>query len=110
MNERILRVAHGSLHLIIHDALIFEFTRSIIPLLELEAVSLLAKIKWVESREERHLQVHGQQIVEVLLVCRRKGVHREVTPRPRIHVGVQTSLDHVEERISDWVFSGSASS
>ena len=68
MNERILRVAHGPLHLIIHDPLIFEFTGCIIPLLELEAVPLLAKIQWVESREERHLEVHRQQIVEVLLV------------------------------------------
>jgi hypothetical protein len=35
MHEGILRVAHGSLHLIIHDSLVLELSRGIVPLLEL---------------------------------------------------------------------------
>ena len=106
MHEGILRVAHGSLHLIIHDSLVLEVSRGIVPLLELESVPLLAEVQGVESREERHLEVHRQQIVEILLVRGGERVHREVAARPRVHIGVQTSLNHVEKGVSHGVLGG----
>lgn len=109
MHECIFRVAHGSLHLIIYDSLVLQLRGGVIPLLELESVALLAEVEGVQSGEERHLQVHGQQVVEVLLVSRGEGVHGEVTASPRVHVSVQTALDHVEERVSHGVLSGAAS-
>ena len=103
MHEGILRVAHGSFHLIIYDSLVLELRGGIIPLLELESVAFLAEVEGVQSGKERHLQVHRQQVVEVLLVSGREGVHGEVTASPRVHVSVQTALDHVEERVSHGV-------
>ena len=109
MHECILRVAHGSFHLIIYDSLVLELRAGIIPLFELESVAFLAEVEGVQSGEERHLQVHRKQVVEVLLVGRGEGVHGEVTASPRVHVSVQTALDHVEERVSHRVLSGAAS-
>lgn len=103
LKESLLWTTHGTLHLVVDHAFDFNFTFGVIPLLEFEPMTLLTKIILVKRREERHIAIHCHQISEILSILRTKGIHREITTCPRIHISVETSPDHLHERIANWI-------
>ena len=66
-------------------------------------MALLPKVLVMHRWEEGHVAVDGEKVAEVLRILGAEGIHGEVAAGPRIHVSVQTTLEHLHERIANWV-------
>ena len=73
-------------------------------------MAFLPEIKVIQIGQEGTIRVHTEQVAEVLRVLRREGIHSEITACPGVHIGVQTTLNHVHERVSHRVVFGAAKS
>ena len=97
LNKCFFRVAHCTLHLIENNPLELKWRPRIIPSLKFQPVPLLPKILILHRRKESHITVNRHQIPKILSVLRRKRIHGEITPCPRIHICIQASLQHLHE-------------
>ena len=106
LDKCFFRVAHCTLHLIENNPLELKWRLRIIPSLKLQPVPLLPKILILHRRKESHITVNRHQIPKILCVLRRKRIHGEITPSPRIHICIQASLQHLHEWVPYRVFFG----
>jgi len=110
VQEGIVGIRHCTLHFIVDDTFVHEARFGVACVLKLNAVAFLAEIEVVEIWEEGAVGVNRQQVAEILRVLRRERVHREIAASPCVHVGVQTTFEHVEEGITHWVVLAAAES
>ena len=95
--------AHGALHFVVDHATVDQLGLRVVRRRELQAVALLGKIQWVQPCEKHRIEIHRQQVVEVLAVHAGKRVSRPVAAGERIHEGVQRPANHHEKRIANRV-------
>ena len=103
-NRAIDRGARGgerSLHLVEDDALVAKTALGVGRILELEADPFLLERILGEMREEGGVQVHVEQVPEVLRVAGAEQVHRPVGAGERIHERGERAPGHAEERVPD---------
>ena len=93
------RGGHRALHFIEHHALKYQRLAAVV-VLELNPVPLLREIEGVQSREKHRVQIHIQQVAEILSVLRGEGVGRPVRAGEGVHERVQRSAQHHEKRIA----------
>ena len=90
---------HGALHLIEYDALEYQRLAAVV-VLKLNSVTFLREIEGVQSREKHRVQIHIQQVAEILSVLRGEGVGRPVRAGEGVHKRIQRSAQHHEKRIA----------
>ena len=103
-NRAIDRGARGgerSLHLVEDDALVAKTALGVGRILELEADPFLLERILGEMREEGGVQVHVEQVPEVLRVAGAEQVHRPVGACERVHERGERAPGHAEERVAD---------
>ena len=93
--------AHRALHLVVHHALVDQLGAGVARSRPLDPVPLLGEVHAVETGEEGRVQVHRQQVVEVLAVAGGEGVGGPVARGERVHERVEGAADHHEERVAD---------
>ena len=89
-----------ALHLVEHDALVSEAAVRVGGVLELEADPLLLERVLRQLWEEGRVQVHVEEVLEILRVPCAEQVHRPVGAGERIHEGGERPAGHAEEGIS----------
>ena len=104
--EILLGVAEGALHLVVHDALIV--AAAVFILFDMPALLTEGVLVLVDKGTEHRVGVHRHQVLEILLVHARYGIHRLVGEGHRVEEGVQRALHQLDEGIVDGVFLGAA--
>lgn len=98
LGEQILRCLVNSLHLIENDTFVLQLPRFFG---EIVSPSFLHKITFAEKRAKGVCKIDFHEIFKVLSVLGTERIAGEIRTSPSIHVSVQRSLDHLEERIAD---------
>jgi len=110
VHKSVIGIGHGAFHFVVDNTLVGEAGAGVFGVFEFQTVTFLAEVEIVQIWAECHIRVDREQVAEVLGVLRREWVHSEIGARPRIHVGVQTALKHVEEGVAHWIVLRSARS
>lgn len=100
VEESRARIAHGTFHLVVDDTFVFQARVDVFHIGEFQSVTFLTEVQIAQVREESGISVNRHEIPVILSVLAGKWIHSEVGSSPCIHVGVETSLDHVHEWIS----------
>ena len=93
--QRVTRVGERALHFIEDHALVTEDAIG-----ERVAPALLQEVQVIELREEGGVEVHVEQIVEIVFVGADERIHGAVGIGERIHEGRGGAAQHGEERIA----------
>ena len=67
-------------------------------------MTFLRKIQFIKIGEEDSVEINIQQIQEVFIILRSKGIRSPVTTGHRIHKSIQRPAGHHKERITDREF------
>ena len=94
---------HGPLHFVIDHAPVHQVAGRVVRLVELQAMAFLGKVQRVQPGEEYRIQVHRQQVVEVLAVHAGERVGGPVAAGKGVHKGVQGTPDHHEKRVANGI-------
>ncbi len=99
-SQPLYRRTQRTFHLVEHDPFEHQFRIGIGGLGELQPVAFLGEIAFVQQREKRRVQIHVQQVVEILFVLAGERVGGPVVAGKSIHEGVERTADHHEERVA----------
>ena len=67
-------------------------------------MTLLGEVQRIQFGEEYGIQIHRQQVVEILAVFAGEGVGGPVTGGEGVHKSIEGATDHHEKRITHRVF------
>lgn len=95
--EDAVRRAQRALHLVEHHTLV---NQRLAICRRLDANALLGEIERMDVRKKHRIQIHLQEVVEILAVLAGKRIRRPVAGREGIHEGVERAPDHQKERIA----------
>ena len=101
--EQARDAAHRAFHLVVDHAFEFERARGVFGICELEAMAFLREVHRVEPREEHRVEVHIEQVEEILAVLAREGIGRPVAAGEGVHEGVQRTARHHEKGVAHGV-------
>jgi len=101
------RRTHRAFHLVVDDAVVVE-AGAVSIVRQLHPPAFLGEIERMQARKEHRIEVHAEQVVEVLPILGCERVSSAVGTREGVHIGVQRPPQHHEERVAHWVAAAAA--
>jgi hypothetical protein len=92
--------AHRTLHFIEHHTLEYQVAVRVAGLCEVYPMTFLGEVQRVQTGEEYRVQIHVEQVVEVLAVLAGEGVGGPVATGKRVHECIEGTAQHHEERVA----------